>query len=222
MADKMKSLTLSQECISYIDSLDKSYEEDYPSPEDKVTTVLFKTITKTILMSREAFLGEGPEVVENFVKASPDFAADQLDDFITRIVLQDVQGMVKRIMQLSHLEALFKPSKNTAKYIREATRLYIYGFSQACAAISRAALEQALKEKLGHQGSGEFLKFQDLLKEAKKWNIVDENTERQIRDTANKADLVLHEKPTDLEGAFEVLIAVRGLLQLLYSTKGGF
>ena len=71
---------------------------------------------------------------------------------------------VKRLMKLSRLEALRLPSKVTNGYLREAVRTYIFGFPQASIALSRAALEQALKENLGHQLSGEFRNMDELFK----------------------------------------------------------
>jgi hypothetical protein len=86
----------------------------------------------------------------------------------------------------------------------------------------RAALEQALKESLGLQLTGAFVSFQDLLKEARKWNVLDRATENMARDVANAGDEVMHEKPTDLRKAGEILTNVRGLLQRIYSVEGRF
>ena len=217
----MEPLSLSRECLRHIDELDLGYEQDYPSDEDRKMVELFRGITKQIVASREGFTGEGLDAIEGLVKKSPDSISGQLDDFITRLLLEDVPGMVRRVIKLSRLEATTHPSITTAVYVQEAVRMYIYGFTQASVAISRAALEQALKERLGRQGDGSFIPFQDLVEEAKRWNILDATTARQVRDTAKKADRVLHERPTDQEGAWEILIEVRGLLQEIYSTTGG-
>jgi hypothetical protein len=217
----MTELSLSGECLRYIDELDLGYEEDYPSEKDREMVELFRNVTRIIVASREAFAGKRLDEIEELVKKAPDFFSDQLDDFITRLLLKDVPGMVGRVMKLSRLDAATSPSNTTAVYVQEAVRTYIYGFTQASVAISRAALEQALKERLGRQGDGSFIPFQDLVEEAKRWNILDATTARQVRDTAKKADRVLHERPTDQEGTWEVLIEVRGLLQEIYSTTGG-
>lgn len=88
--------------------------------------------------------------------------------------------------------------------------------------MSRAALEQALKERLALQGKGIFIDFQDLVKNAVKWNILDKDTARIVRRTAKKADEVLHEAPIGEAGALEVFDAVRGLLQHIYSAEVSF
>jgi hypothetical protein len=218
----MKPLSLSGECVSFINQLDMEYARDYPSVEDQEMLDLFREATKLILASREGFTGAGFDAIEELVKKSPDFISDQLDDFLTRLFLGDVAGIVGRVIKLSRLDASARPSHTTAVYIQEAVRTYIYGFPQASVAISRAALEQALKGRLGRQGDGCFIQFQDLVEEAKKWKILDATAARQVRDTAKRADLVLHEMPTDRDGAWEVLTEVRGLLQEIYATDGGF
>ena len=93
---------------------------------------------------------------------------------------------------------------------------------QASVALCRAALEQALKESLGLQLTGAFISFQELLKDARKWNVLDDAMEDMARDVANAGDEVMHEKPTDLRMAGEVLTKVRGLLQHIYSVEGRF
>src|SRR5664280_1280372 len=131
-------------------------------------------------------------------------------------------GYVKWTLQLSRLEAKRPPSNVTNGYLKEAVRTYILGLPQASVALCRAALEQALKESLGLQLTGVFITFQELLKEATKWNVLDGATEEMARDVANAGDEVMHEKPTDLSKAGEILTKVRGLLQHIYSVEGGF
>ena len=214
-------MALSRECLIHINQLDLEYARDYPTHEDQETVDTFRAVTRLTLASREGFTGEGFDAVEELVQKSPDFITDELDDFLTRLLLEEVPAMAERIIKLSRLDATIRPSNTTAGYIQEAVRTYVYGLPQASVAISRAALEQGLKERLGRQGDGVFIRFQDLVDEAKKWKIIDVTTARQVRDTANKADRVLHERPADHNGAWDVLIEVRGLLQQIYSSPGG-
>ena len=80
--------------------------------------------------------------------------------------LRSVGSFVDRTMRLTKLRAATTPSKQTNYYIAEATRAYIYGLSMASVAMSRAALEQSLKERLGLQNSGEFYELKHLMLEA--------------------------------------------------------
>ena len=131
-------------------------------------------------------------------------------------------GYVKRTLQLSRLNSINFPSKTTNGYLQEAVRTYILGLPQASVALSRAAMEQALKENLGRQLSGDFITFQKLLEEARKWNILDRTMELCARDIANAGDSVMHEKPTTIPQALEVLAKLRGLLQHIYSAEGQY
>jgi hypothetical protein len=56
----------------------------------------------------------------------------------------------------------------------------------------------------------------DLLDEAEGAQIIDQTVRQMARDIADKADDVLHEKPTSLANASEVLIKLRGVLQHVY------
>jgi hypothetical protein len=110
----------------------------------------------------------------------------------------------------------------TNGYLKEAVRTYILGLPQASVALCRAALEQVLKESLGLQLTGAFISFQELLEEARKWNVLDTATEDMARDVGKAGGEVMHEKPTDLHKAGEILTKVRGLLQHIYSVEGRF
>lgn len=84
-------------------------------------------------------------------------------------------------------------------------------------ALCRAALEQSLKESLGFQSSRTYVEFRDLVDEAVGGGVLDDKTKRMARDLAKGGDDVLHEKPTTLAQAEDVLINVRGLVQEIYS-----
>jgi hypothetical protein len=79
-----------------------------------------------------------------------------------------------------------------------------------------------LKERLGRQVSGEYISWHDLVKEARKWKLLDRTTEEMARDIANAGDEVLHEKPMDMNKAETVVINARRLIQQIYSTEGSF
>jgi hypothetical protein len=63
------------------------------------------------------------------------------------------------LMKLSHLQAQEVPSQVTNTYVQEAVRTYILGLPLASVALSRAAMEQALKEGLGYQGTRVFVEM---------------------------------------------------------------
>lgn len=187
--------------------------------ENERTSKTVADIVEDIITSRETLTDGKLAGIERLVEEAPELIKSLLNDHFTRDLIKNVPGYVDRTLQLSRVQALGKPSIITNGYLREAVRTYILGLPLASVALSRAALEQALKEKLARQLSGEFIKFQELLKEAKKWNILDSTMELCAREVANAGDEVMHEKPTTLPAALAVLDKLRGLLQHIYSAE---
>ena len=75
-----------------------------------------------------------------------DHLEDSLDSYYVRKVLKEAPKLVQRTLQLETMATHEIPQTNGTFYLREATRCYIHGFWAACVALSRAAVEQALKE----------------------------------------------------------------------------
>jgi hypothetical protein len=220
-----RDLTLSERVQIFIETEDWENTHDL-SPEKRNeqerALKFIKLLVEDIVISRETIVDSKLAIFEELVKYNPEYIKELLNDRFTRDLIDNVKGYVDRTLQLSRLQASGKPSSTTNGYLREAVRTYILGLPQASVALSRAALEQALKEQLALQLSGEFIAFQDLLKEAKKWNILDRTMEMCARDIANAGDEVMHEKPTTLPRALEVLDQLRGILRHVYSVEGHY
>jgi predicted translin family RNA/ssDNA-binding protein len=169
-----------------------------------------------VIDSRETFTDGKLASIEKLVDQMPEAIESFLDDHYTRKLVTAVPGYVRRTLELSRLEGSRVPSKTTNSYLREAVRTYIFGFPQASIALSRAALEQALKEQLGHQGRQIFLKMEQLLDEAEGARIIDSVIRQTAREVADEADAVLHEKPSELIKAYNCLLKLRGVLTHVY------
>jgi hypothetical protein len=211
---------LSQHLQSYIDTLDWEEKRDIPPEEReeaKKAEKVVKLIVDDIIASRESMLENRLAVIEKFVVAEPELVKHFLDERFTRDVIDAVPGYVSRTMQLSRLESSRTPSKTTNSYLREAVRAYIFGFPQASIALSRATLEQALKEELGHQGGKIFVDMNNLLDEAQGGGMIDGVIRKTARKLATEADAVLHERPADLPKAYDILLMLRGVLQHIYA-----
>jgi hypothetical protein len=216
--------TLSEEVQGYIQTLDWENEHGLTAEEKKKLEEghkLVRGIVHYVLTSREQLAEYQFEELELFVQGAPDLVAEFLNQHYTREAVGSVHGYVDRTMELSHMSAERTPSKVTNTYLQEATRTYIIGFPLACVALCRSALEQSLKESLGYQLSGTFTKFQDLVNEAVRWNVLGKQNARIARRLAKEGDDVLHEKPIDLTKAREVLVQVRSLIQQIYSSEAG-
>lgn len=214
-------LTLSQEVKAYIQSLDQddiglTTEEFSELQHHRAMT---EVIADDLIKTRETITDSKLEMLEELVKSDPELVKGLLDDRFTRNIVSEIPGYVSRTLQLSRLDSTRLPSTVTNGYLREAVRTYIFGLPQASVALSRAALEQALKEGIGYQSSKTFVKMNDLLEEAECAGVIDGANRQSAREVANAADEVLHENPTTLPKSFEVLIKLRGILQFIYSNE---
>jgi hypothetical protein len=220
--------TFSQYVQHHIDDYDEDFDNEL-EPDERAgherDKKLVRAVVAYFLGSRATIFAASMDVFSKFealVQAEPDLVAAFLDEHYTRQLIAGVAGYVERTMEFSRMEAERVPSEVTNTYLREAVRTYTFGLPQATVALSRAALEQALKETLGRQGSGEHISFQYLVGQAETWGILDKTAARMARKLAKEGDDVLHEKPTDLKKAREVLVGIRGLVQQIYSSKGGY
>jgi hypothetical protein len=191
------------------------------SPEERKeaehSAKFVEVIVNDIITSREMLTDSKLIAVEKLVESEPELIKDFLDDRFTRDLIDKVSGCVDRTLQLSRLQASGKASSITNGYLREAVRTYILGLPQASVALSRAALEQALKEGIGYQSTHTFIEMNDLLDEAESARVIDRTVRKMARELADDADDVLHEKPTTLAKAYEVLVKLRGVFQHVYA-----
>lgn len=200
-----------------------------PSKHDRTMSFYLEKIAKQLIESRESFtdgdfhlLDLGSDLdrldLEKGVLNDSGIFEMELDGVLSRQILENMSVMVTRLILLSKLEGLQTPSSQTAVYIREAAQTYVYGFMQASAAMSRAAVEQALKEKLGLQSSGDRVGFQKLVNAAEKKKILDSSAAEQARNYfAPEANAVLHHGPADDKTTLRILDVARGLLRHIYS-----
>ena len=212
--------TLSEEVQTFIDTLDSEGKQDTPledREEAKRAENVVDLLVDDIIASRESLIENRLAVIDKFDVAYPELVRHFLDERFTRDVINSVRGYVSRTMELSRLEGSRTPSEMTNSYLREAVRTYIFGFPQASIALSRAALEQSLKEELGHQGKRIFLDMNNLLDEAEGGGVIDGVIRKTARKLASEADAVLHERPADLAKAYDVLLMLRGILQHVYA-----
>jgi len=204
----------------------ESYEMDganRPSKQDRAARIVLGEIAEQLIEARESFSNERFSILdieldlEKALLNEPEINEIEIDRVLSCRSLENVSAMVKRVILLSKLDGVHTPSNQTAVYIREAARTYIYGFMQASAAMSRAAVEQALKEKMGLQGNRDHITFKELVKKAKKMNILDQSAADQALDhVAYKANDVLHNGPADDRITLSILDAARGVLRHIY------
>jgi hypothetical protein len=130
--------------------------------------------------------------------------------------------LVDRTMRVTAMEPGAKPERIVNLYLREATRCYIFGFWFSSVALSRAAVEQALKDRLREESSkaGNDIPNDKTLSrlslDAKDMGLIDSahlNLVDKVRKGGNRA---LHGAPPEENDAADVLAAARGVLNQLY------
>lgn len=93
-------------------------------------------------------------------------------------------------------------------------RTYVFGFPQASIALSRAVLEQAVKECAQNIPDGRYLgDWIDLVAEERG---IDPAITALAHSVAGMGNRVLHAKPASISDAFEALANVRKFLAVLY------
>jgi hypothetical protein len=145
-----------------------------------------------------------------------------LDDYYVRRFLREAPKIVQRTMQLDPLGAKSLPPSKVNFYVREATRCFVYGFSAASVILSRAALEQGLRERVSAASgvSASRYELSQLVENARRLRLADAATldmAEEVRVTGNR---VVHAETSSQSEAFGTLTAVRAVLLAIYGGKG--
>jgi hypothetical protein len=207
-------LRSSSEVLEFVEDLDRSFIEQYP---DEGPEMLERGcfIAERVRISREEFSDDIIPALNDLSTRHPDLFEGDLNRLYVREVVAAVPGYVSRTLQLSGLAAGRKPNEAVSKYLAEAVRAYIVGFPLASIAISRAILEQAVRECMTGQPEGASLAawFEQLAEERGLDNVMTDMAKSVIKAGNN----VIHQKPMKLSEAFGVLVKVRKILESLYS-----
>jgi hypothetical protein len=219
-------LTASNKLLSYAEELEMEYRRGL-SAEERVqadkTMALVDAATRAIISSHEKFTAPVDESSQALLEAMARSMVDNeevfshsLDEQYSRLQLEKVSSLVERTKRLTHLARPTTPSKQTNLYIGEASRAYIQGFELASVAMSRAALEQALKEKLRKRGREYMLGR--LITEAERSGVLSGASVAAARSLAERCNSVLHDAPIkNADDAYEIVTTIRSLLEEIYS-----
>jgi len=209
---------LSQQLMAYIeDELDRPEEPSELGEEDYEK---YRRIIRAAIFSLEGFAEPWAMQLVRLVEESRADFQWHADDFYTREVVANVQGMVNRFARLSPVLVGVVPSKNVGAYLREASRCFIYGFFQATIGLCRVALEAGLNKRLeplsaavadmNLYGKIERAAGDDM-------RLLSPATASLAHDVRRKANDVLHGEPVQQQNlAFDMLVQTRGILRELY------
>jgi len=109
-------------------------------------------LTRAMLSQRESLQDPGPEAAADlraWQDRIPRAFEKLLDDCYTRELLGNVSRMVKRTKNLFAGGSVETLPLGVRRLLGEATRAYVRGLWHAAVVLSRAACEQALKDRLG-------------------------------------------------------------------------
>jgi hypothetical protein len=145
-----------------------------------------------------------------------------LDAYYTRDFLRRVRMLVDRTMRVTAMEPGAKPECGVNLYLREATRCYIFGFWFSSVALSRAAVEEALKDRLRKESCrvGKDMpndnNLRQLSLDAKEMGLIDAAHLDLVDKVRLNGNRVLHGAPAQENDAGDCLAAARGVLNQLY------
>ena len=197
-----------------------SIESDSREMPERMDDESIATVHKMFRLAISSLEGFSNDLVGKLIacwRNDPDLWDWVVDDHYSREAVKNIRGIVHRFMKLSHVPAGVLPSPEVSTYLREATRCYIYGFSQASIALSRAALEAGLNEYLRRKlRAAPQLKLLEKIKKAEQFKLIGRSHAAMAEDVSKAAGMVLHQKPATSSLAFDSLSRVRGVLLALY------
>ncbi|HTX77198.1 MAG TPA: DUF4145 domain-containing protein [Terracidiphilus sp.] len=204
---------LSDEVRDFIRGLDEGFVEMYPEDGPRMLEIGYQ-IGVCLKVAREEFSDHFVAAVEELMGKHPDIAARSLDSIYVNEMVNAVPAMVERTLKLAGLVTEKKPPNIVNEYLREATRTYIFGFPQASIALSRAVLEQAVKNRAKDTPDSTYLKsWIDLVAEERKMDPRIVALAHNVNRIGNR---VLHAEIASLSDAFDALASLRRFLTELY------
>lgn len=143
-----------------------------------------------------------------------------LDQMYCRILLQEVPNFVKRTQALRAITLSGISNAEYFVYLREAAHCYISGLPQAAVALSRAAVENRLKEVCAKRFGRAAVDNTDLIKLIDDVAARGQILSKQGRDLAHLVRMagneVLHDEPTNSDVARRVVEAARDIIRALH------
>lgn len=205
---------LSERLLAFIEAEDLLASDSDP---ERALMEDFRRIIQVAAANLEGLGEQWAERLHRLVTEDPGDYKRWVDDWYSRDAVERVPRIVTRLLQLSPVLVRTNPNKEVNAYLREATRCFLYGFHAASVALSRAALEHALNDRIKEKLQTEpKWHMKDKVNQAFDGGLLsDEIKEMALRVKAN-GDQVLHKKSVSDSNALDTLSWCRGVLQHLY------
>jgi hypothetical protein len=154
--------------------------------------------------------------IEQVLGSNPEACEVLLDDCLARRMVKQVPRFVTRLMRFEPILVSALPQGPSNTYLREAVRCYVYGLNSGAVALARAAVEEALSERVSDV-CGPGLKLDSLVDVAGRLGILDGVHRQMAGDVKRAGNSVLHDQPCDADRACDVLTKARAVLEVLFS-----
>ena len=149
LASKIRDVTTKNKTSDYLKQClqtkpgDSPGHQPNPLPDDPVTRMVTE-MAMAVLFDQHTGVSDGSSgFVLGASKAQTELA---LDDLICRHFVHEAPKIAERVSKFEPLIAKKLPNDTAQRYILQAVRCVIFGFPLAAVALSRACLEQALRE----------------------------------------------------------------------------
>lgn len=115
-----------------------------------------------------------------------------LDEFLCRLLLRKVPAIVRRAAAFPPLRTSRRPPEDVVVCAAEAFRCFVFEFWDASVALSRAALEAALKQELHRRGIPPPDGLAETIERSRRLKILDHAGNLAAKKIKETGDLVLH------------------------------
>lgn len=176
---------------------------------------LMKIVRSALLESLETVSSEDNEGLCAWLRDYPDACADMLDDHISKLLVGSVPEMVRRLLRFQPIVGSKVADKVVNVYLSEAMRSYLYGHFQAAVALSRAALEQALRATVPY-ALAQGWTLDALIDAAGRFRVLDPAQLQMATEVQHAGNRVLHGTACDDKEAFDILVKGRGVVEALF------
>ena len=154
----------------------------------------------------------------DFGKLAPDPKLRRLtcDEVYSKALLEKVPKMAERTVRVGVLSTREPLAGGANLCLREATRSYVLGLWDAACALSRAALEEALEDRLTRLFGSAKGKLDELITSAERSKILDRAHADRAGRIQRRGNMVLHQRQAVEEDAWKAITDLRAVLAHLY------
>jgi hypothetical protein len=214
----MSDQTLSEFVLGYAEEMQESVKVAGHYVSDETQEAIEQAV-QALLEGRESLQQDDLTAMESALRQlDSGLLRREFDREYTVQSLRNIPRFVDRTLKLSTLVASKKmPSQRLQGYLQQATRCYVFGLAAASVALSRAAVEYVLRERVAGITGPSSHKFWEMIEGGRRFGILDDaksHLATQVKLIGNK---VLHGGIVSDDEALEALLAARALLEELHS-----